>query len=147
MEIFSDFFQELKDIGLYALYVAAIVKIVTSIAVAFAAEAFNWSEFGEMFRKDFAKLVVVTGLIILYPNDAANAVLVTSYIAYLGTRTFANVMALLPEIADVLPPEFSGPAMQGRPPADTPPTAPTEGVVDSSTPVVVVSNPNEDEVK
>lgn len=123
MEVFSDLFQTVKDLGLYALFCAAILKIMTSLAVALSAAQFNWPEFGEMFRKDFVKLIVVTGLILLYPNDVANAAVVGAYILYLTTRTLANVGALLPEIGEFLPESF-----QGTPETEAPPTTPVEGV-------------------
>ena len=136
MEVFNDLFQTVKDLGLYALFCAALLKIATSLAVAMTASAFNWPEFGEMFRKDFVKLLTVTALVILYPNDAANALIVTAYIAYLGTRTIANIGALLPEVGEFLPQSF-----QGAPPADTPPTTPEEGVVQvDAAPIVVVTD-------
>ena len=123
MDVFSDLFHTVKDLGLYALFCAAVLKIMTSLAVALSQAQFNWPEFGEMFRKDFVKLIVVTGLVLLYPNDAANALVVTAYIAYLGTRTLANIGALLPEIGEFLPASF-----QGTTATEAPPTTPVEGV-------------------
>lgn len=123
MDVVHDVVNALKDLGLYALLVAAFVKIATSLVVALLAKEFNFSEFGEMFRKDFLRLLVVTGLIIIYPNDAANTAIVTGYMVYLGARITANVGAIFPEFGDMLPAAF-----QGKQPADSPPLTPEPGV-------------------
>lgn len=120
-----NFFEEL---GLGALFVASLVKVLTSITVAFMAKNFNWSEFGEVFRKDFLRLLVVSGFVVLYENDAITATMVAGYMTYLGARILENVGVIFPEFGNLLPQTFNvSRAKTATPIATTEPTSNVDG--------------------